>query len=57
MGDRESAVISVEEGKNPPPQLLSRTAAKSPAATLPHHISFRTLAVLIVPKVDIVLQE
>jgi len=57
VGDKVIAVISVDEGKNPPPQLLSRRAIKRAAAIPPHHISRCMLAVLIVPKVEIILKE
>jgi len=56
VGDKVIAVISVDEGKNPSPQLLSSRAVKTPAATLPHHTSRCTLVVLIVPKVKIILK-
>ncbi len=56
-GDKEMAVISVDEGKNPPPQLLSRRTVKMPAANLPHHKSRCTLPILILPKVEVILNQ
>jgi hypothetical protein len=51
VGDKVIAVISVDEGKNPPPQLLSRRAVrravKRAAAIPPNRITHCMLAVLI----------
>jgi len=47
VGDKVIAVISVDEGKNPPPQLLSRRAVKRAAAIPPNRITRCMLAVLI----------
>lgn len=46
-GDKVIAVISVDEGKNPPPQLLSSRAVKRAAAIPPSLITRCMLAVLI----------
>lgn len=57
VGDKVIAVISVDEGKNPPPQLLSRRTMKRAAAIPPNHISRCMLAVLILPKVGTILNK
>jgi hypothetical protein len=54
LGDKVIAVISVDEGKNPPPQLLSRRAITTAATIPPNHISRCMLAVLILPKAGII---